>query len=161
MIVGFLPDFGGCWAKTRVKKKYVKTEFVRSALVITNMVGLSFNSSQFKSYWPKTDWINWLARIICIDTFAMSSQQSRSQIQTSFSAAKRPSSTWDPFGVVFARRASTCSSLPTLPGAASAVLALSSLYEICCFRFLVKNTPSLFPRIDTYQSHTCHARMGG
>jgi len=40
---------------TWVKKKTVKTVFVRSALVITNMVGLSFNSSQFKSYWPKTD----------------------------------------------------------------------------------------------------------
>ena len=49
-----------------------------------------------------------------------------------------PSSRWGPpFGVVFARRASLCSSLPTLPGATSAVLA-SSTFEGCCFRFLVK-----------------------
>ena len=43
---------------------------------------------------------------------------------------KRPSSRWgQPFGVLFARRASPRLSLPTLPGAASAVLASSPW---CC-----------------------------
>ena len=36
-----------------------------------------------------------------------------------------------PFGVVFARRASPCLSLPTLPGAASTVLAWSLCEEYC------------------------------
>ena len=39
--------------------------------------------------------------------------------------------------MLFARRASPCSRLPILPGAASAVLA-SSPCEACCFRFVVK-----------------------
>ena len=39
--------------------------------------------------------------------------------------------------VLFARRASPCSPLPTLLGAASAVLA-SSPCDGCCFRFLSK-----------------------
>ena len=42
-----------------------------------------------------------------------------------------------PFGVLFARRGSACSPLPTLLGAASAVLA-SSPGEACCFRFFFK-----------------------
>ena len=43
-----------------------------------------------------------------------------------------------PFGVVFARRASSCSSLPTLPSAASAAL-VSSPGGGCCFQFLVNS----------------------
>ena len=66
----------------------------------------------------------------------------------------RPSSRLGPpFGVLFARRALPCSPLPTLPRAASAVLA-SSPGDGCCFRFLVINTiPFLIPvvSIRTYR----------
>ena len=51
---------------------------------------------------------------------------------------KRSSSRFGPpFGVVFARRASPSSSLPSMPGATTPVLA-SSPWEGCCFRFFVK-----------------------
>ena len=68
-----------------------------------------------------------------------------------------------PFGVLFARRASNCSPLPTLPGAASAVLA-SPPGAGCFFRFFIKSIlcydPShLFVFIpDTYQSDVCHVK---
>ena len=49
---------------------------------------------------------------------------------------KRPNSRWGPpFGVLFARHASPCSPLPTLPGAASAVCT-SSPSDGCCFLFV-------------------------
>ena len=62
---------------------------------------------------------------------------------------KRPSSRWDPpFDVVFARCALPCSSLPTLPGSAWAVLASSPCGgAFSCF--LVKISNSLFVRTDT------------
>ena len=56
-----------------------------------------------------------------------------------------------PFGVLFARRASPCSSLPTLPGVTQAVLA-SSPCEGCCFRFSAKFHGCVFVRIDMFQS---------
>ena len=68
---------------------------------------------------------------------------------------KRPTSRWDrPFGEMFARLASPYSSLSTLPGAASAVLA-SSPADGCCFRFLVKISQSF---ISTYTS--VHTNLG-
>ena len=74
---------------------------------------------------------------------------------------KRPSSRWGPpFGMVFARRSSPCSSLPTLPEAASAVL-VSSPGAGCCSRFLVKIIVPIsyvFVRIDTYQADMCHEK---
>ena len=64
-------------------------------------------------------------------------------------SSKRLDSRWGPlFGVVFARRASPCSSLPTLPEAASAVLA-SSPGDGCCFRFLLEITVPI-PRIYSF-----------
>ena len=80
---------------------------------------------------------------------------------------KRPSSRLGPpFGVVFARRASHCSSLPTLLEAASAVLGVVSRGRLpapgVVFVFLVKITfpdPScLFVPIDAYQSDMRHVR---
>ena len=53
-------------------------------------------------------------------------EQSRSHFYARFLSRKQASPRLGPrFGVLFARRASPCSPLPTLPGAASAVLALS------------------------------------
>ena len=63
---------------------------------------------------------------------------------------KRLSSRLGPsFGVVFARRASPCSSFPTLPGAASAVVA-SSPGDGCCFRFLVKYLKSAYSYVEVH-----------
>jgi len=62
-----------------------------------------------------------------------------------------------PFGVVFARRASPCSSLPTLPGAASAVL-VSSPGGGRCFRFWSFFPKHIFVRIDTYPSGSMYTR---
>ena len=68
---------------------------------------------------------------------------------------KRPSR-WDPpFGVLFARRASPCSSLLTLPGVASAVLASSPGHEFC-FRFIVKVSTRLFVHLGAYQSRSIY-----
>ena len=77
---------------------------------------------------------------------------------------ERPSSRLrPPFGVLFARHASPCSPLPTLPRAASAVLA-SSPCEGCCIRVFGQNSCShlvcLFVRIDTYQSDMYQVRNG-
>ena len=57
---------------------------------------------------------------ICMDVSAMSSPQSRSHffLYDQALSRKRPSSRGPPFGVVFARCASPCSSLPTLRGSA-------------------------------------------
>ena len=64
---------------------------------------------------------------------------------------RRPSSRWGPpFGVVFARCAWRCS---TLPGAASAVLA-SSPCEGCCFQLLAKMS-QLSIRMYRYTSVSC------
>ena len=63
--------------------------------------------------------------------------------------------------MLFARRASPCSPLPTLPRAASAVLA-SSPGDGCCFRIFYQNNCSdpkcLFVRINTCQSDISHLR---
>ena len=66
---------------------------------------------------------------------------------------RHPSSRWGPpFGVMFVWRAWPFSSLSTLPGAASAVLA-SSPGNGFGFRFFVKISKLLlFVRIGTYQS---------
>ena len=75
---------------------------------------------------------------------------------------KRPNSRWgSPFGVLFARRASLCSPLPTLPRAGSGVLA-SSPGDGCCFRFSIKINPwCLFVRIGTDQSNISHYKKPG
>ena len=69
---------------------------------------------------------------------------------------KRASSNEVHHSVLFARRASPCSPLPTLSGDASAVLA-SSTGEACSFRFFKNNSSDpdlkcIFVRIDKYQS---------
>ena len=56
-----------------------------------------------------------------------------------------------PFGVLFARRTSPCSPLPTLPGAASPVLA-SSPGDGCSFRFFVEMSQASIVRIG---KNTC------
>ena len=81
---------------------------------------------------------------------------------------KRPRSRWGPpFGLAFAPRASLCSSLLTLPGAASAELAPSS-WEGCRFRFLIKLSHlfSTFIRINLiyyipgmYENHGLKSSM--
>ena len=64
-------------------------------------------------------------------------EQSRSHLHQVLSRTRASSRRGPPFGVLFARRASPCSPLPTLPGAASAVLA-SFDGKVGCFRFLSK-----------------------
>ena len=64
--------------------------------------------------------------------------QSRGHFHTKFCTVNEltPNQWGSPFGVLFARRASPCSPLSTLPEAVSTVLA-SSAGEACCFEFFV------------------------
>ena len=73
---------------------------------------------------------------------------------------KRPrSKRGPPFGMVFARRASPCSFLSTLLGAASTVLA-SSPGNGFCSCFFVKISKRIFVRTGTYQSRSTRNIVG-
>ena len=114
------------------------------------MPGVDSKELELAHSFPWFPWFSSSFGMFMSDQRWLPSQQSTSQIfvfrPEQVLSRKRPRCRWGPpFGVVFARCASSCTSLPTLPGAASAVLA-SSACGGCVFVFWSTYPNCLFVR---------------